>query len=682
MPRIAPRRKGRLAAAALGAALALPGLAVANHTTCDPPTDPCGAFNPNLAGGAQIAFTDTPSTLTYVLNEADHAVPTLGITYLVPIGWQFAVNTLRPAQVSEPGHPGKSVGDPATSCSEVFVGEQNDNDDAPASPGRAENIAFSGIGASGWIENTRPESIDWGKTRQGPSGGNRNQNPAMHFLNWDAATQTATMCLYLYANNDAVATPAGMPFLEPSQQHEAAREHIIPVLLRKIQPGELLDGEDLSTTFGWAIEFDLTSFYGYDWLRQERFSLRDLVLIVEGVTRGNWHRDEAADENAWLEFSKTPQAPGTYEFRGIFTTCANGFGDRVASTTEGAEALSPAALCDGGALHRTSRSFFQKILHPAGAISYDWGKLTGPAGSLPQDAVPRFGLVRGTGDVTFTWTQPPMPVGETIKGYVLIVARPGNQGSRAFERVVTNPEDPAFDQARAPCGADGAAPACSLSLSFPLNAASEHPLGADGKYDVALVTMYEGGPLTDRRSDGLCDDGTGPGGDCPVDEPAFRIEPHRSFDVNRVPGISTWQFALREKAWPVAYVQTATVERTGGGPSFDAPLTMLLVDFDLRQGEFVVWNALGFEERFAATSTLIVGDNATGGLVSFGSASMTGHTLNWRFDGRILPVGGLIDPAQPVFGTFLRYNLRGAPGATPTGTPEASLMTFAADTPV
>jgi len=673
----------RLAVAVLVAAMALPGLAVADHTTCTPgsTTDPCNAFNPNLVAGAQVALTDTPSSISYLMTQADHDQPVLGVSYLVPRGWQFAVNTLRPAQISE----GPNIGDPAAQCSEVFIGEENDADDDSARLGRAENLA-GGVGGSAWIENTRPASVTFGRNRLGPSEGIRNQNPALAFLGYNTTTQTASMCMYLYANTDDVSRfddCFGLIVVGCTEAHEEAREHIIPVTLRKVQPGELLSGEDISLNFGWKIDFDLTSFYATQFLFEEGISMRDLLFYIDALTAGFWHIDETTGERAWLEFSKTPKAAGNYEFRGIYATCAQGLDGTTAPGTEAAEAFSVADLCVNGALTSVSRSVFQEIRHPPSAIVYDWGKLSGPA---PLAATPRFALVRGTNQVPFSWTQPTMAPGERVKGYLLTIARPGDQDSRHFRRIITDPTETGFDATV--CGADGLAGTCNITVNFPLSTLGVDYLAKNGKYDVALVTMYEAGAYMDRRSDGLCDDGTELGAICPINDPGFRIETHKSFDMNRVPGISTWQLMLREKSWPIAYVETMNVARTGGGPTFPAPKLVLLVDFSLRQGEVVLWNALGFEERFFAPSNLIIGDNAVGGLVSFQSSSMTGHTDNWRFDGRILPVGGGplvngIGPTLLAFGTFVRYNLKGLPGAIPPGgLPTANIMTFTSNTPL
>lgn len=677
----------RLAVAVLVGAMAFPGLAVADHTTCTPgsTTEPCGAFNPNLVAGAQVAFTDTPSSISYLMTQGDHDQPVLGVQYLVPRGWQFAVNTLRPAQISE----GPNIGNPATQCSQVYLGEENDADDDSARLGRAENLA-GGVGGSAWIENTRPAQVTFGRNRLGPdegAGDIRNQNPSLAFLGYNAGTGTVSMCMYLYANTDEVSRfddCFGLIVFGCTEFHEEAREHIIPVTMKRVQPGEMMGSEDISLNFGWKIEFDLTSFYATQFLAEEEISMHDLLFYIDALTAGYWHIDDTTGERAWLEFSKTPIAPGNYEFRGIFTTCAQGLDGTTSPVTETAEAFSVADLCVNGALTSVTRSVRQEIKHPPSAIVYDWGKLTGPAGALA--GVPRFGIVRGTNQVTFSWTQPTMAPGERVKGYVLTIARPGDQDSRHFRRVITNPAEVGFDPGI--CGADGLAATCNLTVNFPLSTLGVDNLSKNGKYNAALVTMYEGGSFTDRRSDGLCDDGTGLGAACPIGDPAFRIETHKAFDMDRVPGISTWQFLLREKAWPIAYVQTTTVTRTGGGPSFAAPHQVLLVDFALRQGEFVLWNALGFEERFFAPSNLIVGDNAVGGLVSFQSTSMTGHTDNWRFDGRILPGGGGpvvngIGPALRAFGTFVRYNLKGLPGAIPPGgLPSASLMTFSSNTAI
>lgn len=711
------RKRARLAMAVLAGALVLPGLAAADHFECEPgsTSNACGKFDPQLIAGAEVPFTDTISTLTFRFNQKDeftHDQPVLGVTYLAPKGWQFAVNSLRASQVSEGGHADPVGTEPATNCTEVFTGDEVHNDDDSARLRRADNLSGN-VGASANIANSRSgDPIDFGYARQGPNEGSgdiRNQNPSLAFLGWDSVTEQATLCLYLYANTERVAETGvtgsecgllGAAF-SCTVEREEARQHLIPITMSKVQPGELLDGEDISTDFGWKFDFDLTSFYGHELLRQEEISLLDVLVNIQAQSGGNWHINDVTGLPESIVFSKTPKVAGDYEFRGIFSTCAEGFNATTAPTGAAAESLSVSDLCENGALHTTTRSVFQKILNPPSANVLDFGKLTGPAGDI---SINRFGLIRGTNDVTFSWSQPTVPLDETIKGYVLTIAEPGNQDSRHFEYLITNPADGGFDT-REPCGPAGDEGTCSLTVTFPLSTIGPDFLSVNGKYDAALITLYEGtNGATDKRSDGLCDDGTGFGTDCPLTDPAFRIDIHRSFDLNRVPGISIWQFMLREKEWPVAFVQPASVSRSGGGPSFQAPRHVLLVDFDLRQAEFVLWNALGFEEPFFASSNTIIGDNSAGGVVSFQSSSMTGHTANWRFDGRILPFGGSIpnapfispDPffGQPVppdqaqvftqaYGLFVRYDLKGLPGAIPPGgMPTAQQITFLSNTPV
>lgn len=98
-------RRVRFAAMIVGAALALPSLAVANHTTCnkqsnDPATGiNCPEFSPGLDGVVSNRVIDSESTLSYEYSQADHESSTMLIEAYVPLGWQF--NTEFPA--SGPG---------------------------------------------------------------------------------------------------------------------------------------------------------------------------------------------------------------------------------------------------------------------------------------------------------------------------------------------------------------------------------------------------------------------------------------------------------------------------------------------------------------------------------------------------------------------------------------------------
>lgn len=661
--------RARVAAAVLIGVIMLPGLAVADHTTCTPGQPQpagCQQYDPDLVAGAQTDFTDTPSAITWRINQSasGHDQPVLGVNYLIPKGWQFAVNTLRPAQ--------KANGDPATSCSDVLA------------PGvtlvRSENVA-DGIGVQviGRLNGGAAIPFNAGRT--------------FGFLNYDAGTGTANLCLYFRTTSTSIAADA--------------REHVIPVVLQKVTAGEMLGSEDISLTFGWKMAFDLTSFYGMPSLFNAQFSATEVAVAWADLGGGNWQINDTTGNNEIIVISKTPKAPIEAEYRALLTTCLDGLKAAVPAptTTAQAEALAVADICDNGTLFQIARSTFSTIRHPPNATVYDFARVTGPAGSLPQtgaDSTPRFGLVRGTRDVTFTWAQPGAGPNETIKGYVLTVARYGDLPGRHIERMVTNAAtDETFDT-RAPCGADGKAATCSVMLTFPLNTIGAAPLDLDGKYDVTLVTLYEGlNGSGDKRSDGLCDDVAGLGVDCPLSDPAFRISTHPAFDYVKTPGVSTWQFLLREKVWPHAYVEVQDVRRSGIAPNttqpnhppFKAPFYVLLVDFTLKQGEFIKWNPLGFEEPFFAPSNTIIGDNATGiGVVSFASATMTGFADNWRFDGYISPVGsaqktgpippccinapyGLanVQPAPRARGVFLLYNLKGLPGSTPTGMPQLKL---------
>jgi len=265
---------------------------------------------------------------------------------------------------------------------------------------------------------------------------------------------------------------------------------------------------------------------------------------------------------------------------------------------------------------------------------------------------PRWGLIRGTSQVTFTWRQPLVGGDERLRGYVLAIAEPNNEDTLHFEYIIIDTTAPDVDP-RLPCGIDGDEETCSLSLTFPLSTEASRPLGEDGIYDIALITIYANG----NRTDGRCDVPGDPLGiECTPDRAGFKVAPWPSTSLDHNPraphhGISIRHLILREKAWPAAYAQTGDY-------------LILLVDFALRQGEIIDLGGSDVPtpkvtDRTAQSSTTIIGDNPTGGLVSFGSPSPFGHQVKWRVDMVALP--------SMATGTFILYDTKGFPGAIPPG---------------
>ncbi|MFA5891043.1 MAG: hypothetical protein WDA27_08855 [Actinomycetota bacterium] len=672
------RTGARTAVAIAAAVLALPSLAAATYTTCEPgnpdPARGCPKFDPQVEVGVQMPFVNAPSSLIFRFAQADLTMPAVDISYYVPKGWRFGVNQVRPAMRQDGITP-------ATKCEQVYTGLGNHTDGVAARVGNAEYLSGGVVGMTAHIDMTRNE----GPRNRRPPGTDLNWKPdpatfgyrtgksSLVFLNWDAPTLTATLCMYVYSTdprldhsddpndlcNQRGVAPVGQADSQTKDQNcEAAREHLIPVTLTQIPAGE-----ELSERFGWRVHFNLSSVYRQKYLFEQSATVLKQIFGLPSQSVGNWNTNKVTGEKQAVFFSRAPATPGSYEFRALLETCAQGFNP-----------VGAAQMCKNND-ERLSRirSTFIDVTMPPTSVVHDFGRLTGPAGSTGMPL--GFGLVRGAEEVSIPWTQPPSNPAAGVKGYVLVVAEPGDQDGRHIEYLVTDPADPEFDPSV--CGEDGAGE-CSRTLHFPLSSVGGGVvLDGSAKYDVALVTVYKDRSRTDSRDgDPLCDDGTGLG----------RLCSELGLAKPRVvaPGVSRWEFLIAPEEWPNAFVEARDFVPSGGKGSFTAPAYMLLVDFSLRRAKFLIWNPWAPMAAFAAGSNGIVGSGDSG-VVSFASSNVLGAP-SFRFDGVAYPRGvGPPPPGVPSVndptahyeanGVFVWLDSKGLPN-TPNGMPTERVEPF------
>lgn len=666
--------RARLAVAGtLATVLAVPPIATAHPTDCGTPGKPvCPGFNASVEVGTSGKYVNLTSSLTFRLNQPDGAMPILGVTHMIPRGWRFSVGSVRPAL--------RTDGSPAQACNEIYSNLGNHRNNKAATLGSAENLGFGGVVADtdGTREkgprNQTPRPTKFG-TYPGKSAGGGGPG-SVPFIAWNPDTETASMCMYLYSKDyrlDYAADPTDACNLRGSGYEqvdtavkdpncEAAREHLVDVTLQKIK-----EPDPDAASFGWKIDYDLSSFYRNAFLFGQHFSPLAHELVIGGLSAGNWNEAEAGVRSP-VTFSRTPSQPGSYPFETRLTACEDGM------------ASPPAAdVCRAG--KRRTHAVLRTVdidLPPSSSIR-DFARISGPTG--PSGMPSTYALIRGTSSMKVTWKQPPPNPLLAVKGYVLVVANPGDQDSRHFEYLVTNPAVAGYDK-RALCNEDGRAETCSLTLNFPLPGLSK-PLDGDGFYDLALVTLYTDG----TRTDGRCDDGSGIGAACPD----FKVV---------APGVSIWHVLMRSDKWPNAYVETQSFRASGGGFRRAAPAFMLMVDFELQRAEFILWRAnpkcnsdptaLGLipeglvclpalrPEVYASGNTRTIAGRLDAGVVSFTSASGPSDSPAIRFDGVVFPAGlgpVWVDPntlvvSQPeARGVFTFYDTKGRLPNPPNGLP-------------
>lgn len=666
------RRSSRIAAIVVAIVMALPAAGVANHTTCPDESGPCPVFEPDLQVDLSASFANSPSTLTMRWAETDHTAPIVDVQYLLPRGWRFAVNTIRPAE--------KTAGGAATSCGDVFTGLNSHRDLQAARLQKAENLA----GAIGMTANIDINRNNTERNRSIPGsvrfGTVRDNGPALAFLNWDPSARVAKMCMYLWAfdwrldhsdtqtdlcNERGSGTETNVVRPAPNDTDdplcELGRQHLVEVTLEEIDDPQ----------FGWRVHYDLSSFYKNKHLFDQRFSPLSSTFYFNVLSGGNWNRNPVTNQLQPVVFSRTPQAAGRYPFRAVLSTCAQGM---VAPPS--------ASVCRNGAMFTRTLEQSIDITQPPSAIIHDFAKLTGPAGPAPLPA--GYAIRRNTSTVPVTWTQV-ANAAERVKAYAVTIAPSGDQDGRVQQYLAIDPSSPVFDP-REPCGPDGAAASCSLTLNFPMSGIGGSILTGDGVYDIVLVTVYADG----HRSDGLCDDGTVSGSPC---DPTTQ-------DVRTIaPGASKIQLVMSADPWPDTYIENQRFVKPGVSDkdptrTYQAPASVLLVDFAAQRARFIVarvnpqcsgGTCLATRTRpqvYEATSRGIVGANGTG-VVSFETLDPEGRLV--RFDAVIFPPGsGPPHIADPTFlavtnpearGTFIVVDDKGLPNP-PSGMPTVFFEPF------
>ncbi|HVL32876.1 MAG TPA: hypothetical protein VM600_04770 [Actinomycetota bacterium] len=608
------------------AAIGTPGLAKADHLECTGPD--CPSMIVAMDARIGFAYTDTPSPISFEFSQADESMPVMQADYFIPKGWKFAVGLLRQGE--------NSSGGAAASCADIY------SPSAPTASAPRTLLRGEGLGGNTGMkvaeDGHRPipgsaldqtlngyhssAPYEYGYRRQ-VSDTNR-RFPSVSLLSYDSGTGVAQLCYYLQSN-------------EAGSANSAARAYLLPAQLIKLPTAH---------EFGWQLHIDLSAVYKTPYYRTEQASILQHTLGFDQLTAANWTFNPTTGQRERVVFSRTPSTPGTYEFRGVFRSCAQGF-----SPTSGPQATSTGCIADDVSVAKTVSESIAITLPARGAPRPN-GILRGPVG--PQALPSGYGFIQATQSVTVPWNQAVgVPPDDEIKGYVVTVGEPNNQDSRFFRYLVTNPTLPGFNASV--CGADGNTPICNLNVSFP-NSGIAKVLTGDDIYDVSLITVYKSG----ARTDGLCDNGTAQGTQCDPAKPHIPIAS---------PGVSSWRFMVQSDAWPDVFIESQGNTRT-------APLYMLLVNFSEKRGRFVIFNppyepcGIGCQpfwhrpapQVFTAYSNGIQGVDGEGGIVTFGGLDF-GKGQQFRFDGKV-------DPVRDADGVFYIYdpqypNLGSGPSVPP-----------------
>lgn len=645
------RRLTRIAGIALAAIVALPGIAVADHTdNCPDGRNPCTDFDPQLqVSGPENSFTDVPNGLTLRWGQQDHQRPVIDVTWYIPRGWKFAPNLVGPGIVAEEEN-GKAVGDEAETCTELYRDENNHSNDAaaflstPSGAPSAENL-FGGVGMTGRINANRV--VRFGYVAGSRGSASTSQDPSIAFLDWDGDTQTARMCMYLYANDPILDHfdnfPGGFVGMPDDDDFESSRQHIVPVTLQRITDEE----DPLFDEFGWSIHWDLTSVFSDPFLRSHEISINEQLFQLPSISPGNFNVDDFGNPSG-VVFSRSPSTPGNYTIRADFRTCENGMVPADAESDTG-------CLLDELSDPVTRLQNFT-LTPPPDQIRHEFARITGPQTPSmcfdPDGTLCPLGLELNTDNFDVTWEPPPTAPDVEVLGYALVLGEPQSQKSRVFRRIVTHEDfsdDEGFDpdacsEVEIPPEEEDGEPTfntvCSTNFSFPQTSTDGSTiLTGSGKYHVALVTIYTSG----HRTDGLCDGGptdAGQGVACDFNEKPIAIQE---------PGISEWQVLIRPERW-LAFVEP--YDDNVFEPSDRIWNRLLLVSFGRQEGEMIIWRNTDSVISFRQRSMLILGSDTGGGLIQMQSPSLAGSTSNWE-------ISAVWDPFffGSVFGTFIQYEL-------------------------
>lgn len=571
-------RRVRLAAMVVTAALALPGLALANHTTCNKQSNEVGAgincpeFSPGIEAIVSNPVIDSESTLSYEYSQADHESSTMLVEAYAPKYWQFNTQ-LRPSASPD-------------ACS-----------------GNAEAISGNSWRLRSLAGSTRAVTERTG---------------AAYFANYDAVTETIAGCARLSGSVNLPFTIARIPGTHP-----------------------------YAATHGWKITISTRAFV--ESIKATEGSMTRFVFDLNQRTSGTWHQNQSGQLERAI-FSQASHTPVTTDLRADATSCRRGMDGATSTGCRG----------DATLVKTVATAPFNISPAPTGS-PLDFAKMTGPnriAGTSAESGGPTpregFGLVNGGNTATATWNQPPANPNETVKGYAVTIAVPGNEGSQSGRYLLK----------AGTCGPTGAASSCSTTFtagSLPRldGIGSLHPnVDPGGKYDIALVTIYDSG----KRSDGRCDDGTWAGALCAPTTPLWqvRLGSQALYPAVGVPaGNSWWQFLWRTHAYPKVTVDTESSQ----------PFMLLFVDYSIKEAEFVIFGSYiiksnimdqtryiqhgragdGPATSFKSRDNRIIGDG-TAGIVSFtNSASPTGTAVRFDFTGQTGNNGsfGLVSLTEP-----------------------------------
>lgn len=590
-------RRARLAAVIVSAALALPGLALANHTTCVKQSNEVGAgincpeFSPGLEAIIGNRVVDSETTLNYQISQADHESQLTTIEAYAPKYWQFNTQ-LRPSTAAD--------------C-------------ATASTANAEVIS-----------NAWTMRILSGNPRT-----TANLKGNAYFLSYDAPTQTISACA------------------QPSASYK------IPFTISKIS-----NAHPYAATAGWKISIDLKPFMPT--ITTNDGSLVMFTLDLNQRSAGNWHRNFAGAPEKAI-FSQASGTPVTTDLRADLSACRHGLNGAKTDCAVANDAITVLAKTD------------PFNVSPAPTVApIDFAKLTGPArisGTLSEKIGTYrregFGLVLGSNTTTVTWAAPTPHPDETVKGYALVMAIPGDQGSRYGKYMPTTALSTTLTRGALP-RIDG-------------NGSLDPDIDGVAKYDIALITIYNSG----KRTDGRCDDGTAFGAVCAATTPLWNIKTSAHPDGYDLPGghvgTSFWQFVWRTKSFGVTHVETAVRLYSNSAADDEIePFLVLLVDYTRKEGEMVFWGSYTFVNTLTTStrgisagrasegpgasyrglSNLITGDGDTGAVEFSNGASPTGTARRFDFVGQTSPMGvfglmSLTEPGDVNLGTSIPPNPTG-----------------------
>lgn len=581
------------------------------------PAHAAGNLNVDFVVKVGQPYAGGNSSLAFAMSGGDLDRVAVGVNYLIPAAFNFALSSLRPAQTI--------TGAPATTCTDIYSG---------ASPRRLERAEAVGAGEGMRVAITSGTPSSRNIHEYGyrnPSATNK-RNPSMAFVKYDPATKTSSLCAYLYSDT------------APN------KEFIVPITLTQLPTG----GQ-----YGWSMNFSLAPVYKSAGWTDPTILIQQMMF--DAYTAGNWN---GAPTDPWggVPLVSTPVTPGDYQFGANFTVCKT-----TTSTTT-------ATGCTGDFTEVHSKTRIVPItVAPIDGIVHPYAKFSTVAGvgGLTKQLTPGYSAIATTKNISIKWSVQAPPADHTVRGYVLAIAKPGRRASEYFDYLITQKtqvdqfNEPLLDINGAPVPTPGyqagicATLTCTRTLQFPLTGIGGEILDGEGKYDIAVVTLYADGHRSDGRFDpqdpitreALCPL-TSVATDC-LDgkvehtKPAFSIE---------APGVSYWAaYVAQDEVKTIAW-QNATFNYTGKAGSYVAPKFLLFLD-PLRRAQFIKFNPYVGSDATVFSATPLVQANGSNGPLQFGSIGTAGATT-WTFVGEVTPgsvygVFTLLDPKNPNLGAAL-----------------------------